>query len=43
MEDIYIYLKYDSIISKDFLERFRYDSKGLLDRFSKYDSLNDLY
>lgn len=42
-EDIYIYLKYDSIISKDFLERFRYDSKGLLDRFSKYELLNDLY
>uniref|UniRef100_K1RI83 Coiled-coil domain-containing protein 21 n=1 Tax=Magallana gigas TaxID=29159 RepID=K1RI83_MAGGI len=42
-EDTYTYPKYDSTISKDPLERPRYDSKGSLDRPSKYDPSNDLY
>lgn len=42
-EDTYTYPKYDSTISKDPLERPRYDSKGSLDRPSKYEPSNDLY
>ncbi|XP_061176521.1 centrosomal protein of 85 kDa-like [Saccostrea echinata] len=42
-EDTYSYPKYDSTVSKDTLERPRYDIKDTLERPHKYDSSSELY